>query len=191
MLLPLMTSATSNLCAPRRKGKPCCHNESNKSTYHFYLPTSNLEQSGLPKQSIPPFFHSKHTVFCRSPKHCKSFSLAGNIQSLSPLGNPLLSFPLQRLSSAHLLPLTESTRSNFSGPNVSCVPGSFAARAQREPLYSPLQSTVLLLLLSLSTHGFGGLAASAALHSTAPMFWITKGLQKKWLKPIFYLPAAV
>lgn len=61
-------------------------------------------------------------VFCPSPKHCKYFSLAGNPQAPLPLGNSLLSFLLHRCSSSHSFPLTVSTRSLFSGPNVSCVP---------------------------------------------------------------------
>lgn len=87
---------------------------------HFYLPISNLEQSGLPKQSIPHSFHSKPMVLCRSPQHCKSFSLVGNTQPPLSLANSLLSFPLHRLTSSHLLPLI-STRSHFSDPNVGCV----------------------------------------------------------------------
>lgn len=92
------------------------------SSTHFYLPSLNLEQSELPKQSIPPSSYSKYTVFCRSPKHCKSFSLAGNIQPPEPLGNSLLSFPQHKLSSSHLLPLIASTRSNISDPDVSVCP---------------------------------------------------------------------
>lgn len=163
---------------------------------HFYLLTLNLEQSELPKQSIPLFLQSKHVVFCRSPKHCKSFSLAGNIQPTS-LGNYLLSFPLHRLSGSHPLPLTVSTRSNFSGPNVSMCPWKLCCQGSGGAPRQPSAEHVLLLLLSSSSHGpgspaaLGGLSASAVLHSTAPRFWTTKGLQKNWLKPIFYLPAAV
>ena len=135
------------------KGSPDQSGETALPSTHFYLPTLNLEQSELPKQSISPPFCSKPMVFCRLLKHCKSlqscalqaFSLADNIRSPLPPRHRLLSFPLHRLSSSPLLPLIVSTRSNFSDPNSSACPlEALLPGIRREPLASILQCTALL-----------------------------------------------
>lgn len=166
---------------------------------HFYLPTFNLEQSKLYKQSISPSFRSKPMVFCGLPKHCKplqswalqALSLAHNIWSPVPPRNHLLSFPSHRFSSSPILPLTISTRSYF--PCVSwklCCQGS-----EGEPLASILQCPALLPAffikhrLCKSPAALGEWWAFVVLHTSLVLVH-KRPSRKNGLKAVFYLLAA-
>lgn len=140
---------------------------------HFYLPTLGLE---LPKQEYLLFLLLKANGFLQ---------VAWQVTYDPPLPprNGLLSFPSHRLSHSPLLPLILSTRSNFSDPDSSARPlGALLSRVGREPLASILQCAAPLpvfftkpqaLQISRSPWRVAGICG------TPPMFWATKGLQKK------------
>lgn len=151
---------------------------------HFYLPTLGLE---LPKQEYLLFLLLKANVFLQ---------VAWQVTYDPPLPprNGLLSFPSHRLSHSPLLPLILSTRSNFSDPDSSTSPGSFAVQggkgAPRKHSAVCCAAACVLYQATGSADLPQPLASGRHLRYTPHVLGHKRPSEKNSLKPVFFLPAA-